>query len=258
MISRCGSRSVRTSCCRAAAGGGSSALSVVIPSGSPGVDVELREKVPYFRFSENLRAVVHAVFVGPEESGATLDEKFWPLAAVRSNRLTRSTVQFAHDGNGMARAALGEWARVHVLVNPPLPPEAGDLVAGSRVRITHLTRPATRLECAAMGRRLPGGRPFDPDGWLPIPPGAPKVEFQIRLGHADDVPRGCPPAMSATLFIEEEVDGRLLDLGRSAELHVSPDGVVVVPSIGAWGVIVLGLLLAVGGVPRLRRRGGRP
>ena len=81
---------------------------------------------------------------------------------------------------------------------------------------------------------------------------------RCRLGHADDVPRGCAPAMSATLFIEEEVDGRLLDLGRPAELHVSPDGVVVVPSIGAWGVIVLGLLLAAGGAPRPRRRGRRP
>ncbi len=241
-----------------AGGGPAGAVSVVVPPGSDGVDIELREKTPYFRHSENVRAVVDAVFVGPPESGGTLDEAQWPVVAIRSNRIPPSTVEFAHDGNGMARAALGDWARLYVLVDPPLPPEAGDLVAGSRVRITQLISPApARPECAEFrGRRLPGGRPFDPAGWLPIPAGVPKVEFQVRLGHADDVPRGCPPVTSVRLFIEDRVEGHLLRRGRAAELHVSPDGGVVVPSIGAWGVIVLGLLLSYIGFRRLRETGG--
>ena len=61
---------------------------------------------------------------------------------------------------------------------------------------------------------------------------------------------------SATLYIEEEVEGRLLEVGRARELHVSPDGGVVVPSIGAWGVIVLGLLLGYIGIRRVRAAGG--
>ena len=248
-----------------AAGGPARRLRVVVPPGSPGVDVELREKQPYFRLGELIPATVRALSVGPPESGAVLDGDDWPFTVFRSNALPYSTVEFAHDGNGMAHAALGEWARIRILVDPPLPLEAGDLAAGSRVRITHVTRPAPpRVECAEFrGRRLPGGRPFDPAGWLPIPPGTPEVEFQIRLGHVDDVPRGCPPVTSAMLYIEERVEGRLLDLGAAAELYVSPDGGVVVPSIGAWGVVVLGLLLGYIGVRRVRAAsggavGGRP
>ncbi len=61
---------------------------------------------------------------------------------------------------------------------------------------------------------------------------------------------------SARLFIEERVEGRLLRRGRAAELHVSPDGGVVVPSIGTWGVVVLGLLLGYIGFRRVRAAGG--
>ena len=234
-------------------------LSVVIPPGAAGVDVELREKVHYFRFSENMPAVVDAVFVGPADSGATLEENDWPIPAVRSNRLVPSTVQFAHDGNGMSLAELRNWSPVTILVDPALPPQAGDLVRGSRIRITYLTAPPQSVACNRLGLRLPGGRPFDPDGWLRIPAGVTGVRFEVRLGHVDDVPRGCEPAASARLYIKErEAEGRLLALGTDKTLHVSPDGGIPVPSIGSWGAVILGLLLRRGRVaapPRPRSRG---
>ncbi len=168
-------------------GGGapSAALSIVIPAGSLGVDVELREKVPYFRYSENLRAVVDASFIGPAESGATLDGKFWPLAAVRSNRLTRSAVGFAHDGNGMARAALGEWAR------------------GLRPR-----RPAARS-----GGRGPRGRFARPDHALdPARPDAPRVR---RLPRA--APTGRSPVRPGGVAADpgRDAEGRVPDPPRA-------------------------------------------
>ena len=236
-------------------------IDVVVPTGHDGVDVELRERVPYFRLGELVRAEVRGVFVGPAESGGSMNPDDWPFRPFRSRDLPRSTVQFSHDGNGMTHALLGDWAPVTVLVDPPIPAAAGAVGAGSRVRVSFQPVSSIPRRASWIGIRSADGRPFDPSGWLQIPLETAAVKFQVRLGHADDLPAAdYVPAKAATLFLEE-VDGGLLALGEPDTVYATPDGGIPVPSIGSWGAIILGLLLAAGGAARLRARrarGGQP
>ena len=142
---------------------------VVIPRGSAGVDVELREADPYFRLGELVQlvhTVVRPTFVGPAESGGVIDEKSWPLRATRSNEVPKSTVEFQHDGNHMSHAALRQWARVVLLLYRPIPLEAAELADGSRVQISFQPFPSVPLRLSSIDLQLPGGVPMDPQGYL--------------------------------------------------------------------------------------------
>ncbi len=221
-------------------------LRVLVPPGSSRAVVELRERVPYFDLGTLVSAEIDVSSVGPPESGVLLNEADWPLTVFRSNELPRSTVEFAHDGNGMSFAALRQWETVALVLDRPLPPGRG-----SRVKISFLPFPEVPLRLSWIGIRGPS-----PQGWLAIPAGSRRVEFEVRLGHEADLPPGdYVPAKAARLFIDE-AEGPLLAIGPVGQVDVSPDGGRPVPSIGTWGVIVLGLLLGYIGFRWVRAAGG--